>query len=72
LEKFSVFFHLLFEERQYCRKFAAILTNVCHLYGRTIAAYYENVHGRQTWKMERNKKTFTLERLRDSADVIKR
>jgi hypothetical protein len=45
-----------FEERQYCGKFAAILPNVCHLYGRTIAGYYENVHERQTWKMEQNEK----------------
>jgi hypothetical protein len=30
--------------------------NVCHLYGRTIAVYYENAHERQTWKMEQNKK----------------
>jgi hypothetical protein len=45
-----------FEERQYCGKFAAILPNVCHLYGKTIAGYYENVHERQTWKMKQNKK----------------
>jgi hypothetical protein len=45
------------EERQYCGKFAAILPNVCHLHGRTIAGnYYENVHERQTWKMEQYKK----------------
>jgi hypothetical protein len=37
-------------------KFAAILPNVCHLYGRTIAGYYENVHEWQTWKMEQKKK----------------
>jgi hypothetical protein len=40
------------------------------------AGYYENVHERQTWKMEQNKKTsgipFTLEKLRETADVIKR
>jgi hypothetical protein len=65
------------EERQYCGKFAAILPNVCHLYGRTIAGnYYENVHERQTWKMEQYKKTsgipFTLEKLRETADVTKR
>jgi hypothetical protein len=35
---------------------AAKLPNVCYLYGRTIAVYYENVHERQTWKMEQNKK----------------
>jgi hypothetical protein len=52
------------------------LSKVCHLYGRTIAAYYENVHERQTWKMEQNKKNiwhpFPLEILRETADVIKR
>jgi hypothetical protein len=29
-------------------KFAAILPNVCHLYGRTIAGYYREL----TWKMK--------------------
>jgi hypothetical protein len=53
------------------------LKNACHLYGRTIAGYYENVHELQTWKLEQNtKKTsgipFTLEKLRETADVIKR
>jgi hypothetical protein len=56
---------------------AANLPNVCHLYGRTIAGYYENVHERQTWKMEQNKKKtsgipFTVDKLRETADVIKR
>jgi hypothetical protein len=55
-------------------QFAAILPCVCRLYGKTIATYYENVHRWQIWKMERNKKTsgipFTLEKLRESADVI--
>jgi hypothetical protein len=53
-----------FEKRQYCRKFATLLPSVSHIYGRT------------TWKMEQNKKTsgipFTLEKLRETADVIKR
>jgi hypothetical protein len=39
---------------------AANLPNVCHLYGRIIAGYYENVHERQTWEMEQNQKNIWL------------
>jgi hypothetical protein len=56
---------LPFEERQYCQTFA--------IYGRTIAVCYEKVQEGQTWKMEQKKKktsgiSFTLEKLRESAD----
>jgi hypothetical protein len=60
---------------QICRNIAKRLPFIWNV-GTTIAAYYENVHEWQTWKMEQNKKTsgipFTLEKLRGTADVIKR
>jgi hypothetical protein len=64
-----------FEHGQYCGKFAAILPNFCHYYEDTFARRMKmskkGKHG--TWN--KTKKTsgipFTLEKLRETADVIK-
>jgi hypothetical protein len=52
------------------------LPQICHNIAKRLPfiwkEYYENVHERQTWKMEQNKKTsgipFTLEKFQESAD----
>jgi hypothetical protein len=63
---------LPFEERQYCGKFAAILPNVCDYCRVTMKIFMNGKNG----KWNKTKKTsgipFTLEKLRETADFIKR
>jgi hypothetical protein len=63
-------FFIPFEELQYWQTFGIYMEGL-------FAVYYENFIERQPWKMEQNKKKhlaslFDLEKLRETADVIKR